>query len=149
MNQSRKTLIQSSAFQGATYMVMAGIGFAGLNAITQHVTMTLGLSSTSDAFWQYFVAFLFSLPVLLKGGFGAMRTRRPLAHLVRVLLAVLGVQAWVAALANGVQIWQAIALVMTSPFFVTAGAYLFLGEEVSPQRWLATSFGFKIGRAHV
>ena len=116
MNQSRNTLTRSAAFQGALYMVLAGFGFAAINAITQHVTMNLGLSSTSDAFWQYFIALLFSLPVLARSGFGAFRTRRPAAHLLRVLLAVLGVQAWVLGLANGVPIWQAIALVMTSPF---------------------------------
>ncbi|MBL0375025.1 DMT family transporter [Rhizobium sp. KVB221] len=142
MDQSRKTLIHSRAYQGAFYMVLAGIGFTAINVITQHVTMGLGLSSTSDAFWQYFLALLFSLPMLLKGGWRAMKTQRPVAHLIRVGLAVLGVQAWVFGLANGVPIWQAIALVMTSPFFVTVGAALFLGERVGPERWLAISLGF-------
>jgi drug/metabolite transporter (DMT)-like permease len=142
MNQSRKMLIQSPAFLGAFYMVMAGIGFTAINVITQHVTMSLGLSSTSDAFWQYFLALIFSLPIVFRGGLGAMRTRRPIAHLIRVGLAVLGVQAWVAGLANGVPIWQAIALVMTSPFFITSGAALFMGERVGPERWLAILTGF-------
>ena len=142
MNQSPKTLTQSSAFQGAFYMVLAGLGFAALNAITQHVTMVLGLPSTADAFWQYFFALLLSLPLLARTGLSAMRTDRPAAHLIRILFAVLGVQAWVLGLANGVPIWQAIALVMTSPFFVTIGASLFLGETVEPHRWLSTLAGF-------
>ena len=142
MNQSLKPIKRSAAFLGASYMILAGIAFAALNTITQHVTMNLGLSSTTDAFWQYFVAFLFSLPVLMRGGLRQFATRRPVAHLVRVALSVLGVQAWVLGLAHGVQIWQAIALVMTSPFFITAGAALFLKERVGPHRLGATLAGF-------
>lgn len=142
MNQSRKTLNPSPAFQGAAYMVIAGIGFTAINVITQHVTSGLRLSATSDAFWQYFLAFLFSLPMLRKGGLGAMRTSRPITHIVRVVLAVVGVQAWVSGLAHGVPIWQAIALVMTSPFFVTIGAAAFMGEAVSLERWAAIITGF-------
>jgi S-adenosylmethionine uptake transporter len=123
-------------------MIFSGIGFSALNTITQHVTMNLGLSSTSDAFWQYFLALIFSAPMLMKSGLSALRTTKPFAHLVRIILAVLGVQAWTLGLAHGVQIWQAIALVMTSPFFITAGAALFLGEKVGVERWLATAFGF-------
>ncbi len=41
-----------------------------------------------------------------------------------------------------VPIWQAIALVMTSPFFIIIGARLFLGETVGRDRWLATLTGF-------
>jgi S-adenosylmethionine uptake transporter len=123
-------------------MVLAGVGFTVVNIITQHVTMRLGLSSTSDAFWQYALALVFSLPVLWRLGLGALRTARPGWHVVRIGLAVVGVQAWVLGLAHGVPIWQAIALVMTSPLFVTAGAALFLGERVSAGRWLAVAGGF-------
>lgn len=142
MNQSLKMLTGSAAFRGAAFMILAGVAFAALNTITQHVTMNLGLSSTSDAFWQYFIALLFSLPMLARSGLRALHTSRPYAHLARVAFSVLGVQAWVLGLANGVQIWQAIALVMTSPFFVTAGAALFLRERVGPQRLMATLCGF-------
>jgi drug/metabolite transporter (DMT)-like permease len=142
MNQIRIALARSPAVHGAACMVLAGIGFTAINIITQHVTMDLGLSSTSDAFWQYFLALLFSLPMLAQGGWRAMRTTRPGAHLVRIVLAVVGVQAWVAGLAQGVPIWQAIALVMTSPFFVTLGAATVLGERVSPERWIAIVTAF-------
>lgn len=142
MNQSRKTLTFSPAYLAPANMLAAGVGFAVVNIVTQHVTMSGALSSTSDAFWQYFFGLLFSAPLLLRHGFSPLSIRRPLAHLMRVLLAVLGVQAWVAGLANGVPIWQAIALVMTSPFFVTAGAALFLGEKVRPERWAVVALGF-------
>lgn len=122
-------------------MVLAGIVFALLNVITQWLTMRQSFPAVSAAFWQYAIALVFSVPLLRQLGLKALRTQYPWFHLVRVVLAVLGVQAWVAGLAH-VPIWQAIALVMTSPFFVIVGARVFLHEKVGLARWLATSIGF-------
>lgn len=132
---------------GAVYMVLAGIAFAGINVITQTVTGDpsyggLGFKPTSDAFWQYFIAFLVSLPFIVRQGFGSLKTDHPITHIIRVVLSALGVQAFVFGLAHGVQIWQVIALVMTSPFFILLGARLFLQEEVGANRWLASLIGF-------
>ena len=126
---------------GATWMVLAGVAFALLNVVTQWLTMRLALAPGSVAFWQYAFALALSLPLLRKLGVAALRTQRPGYHFIRVTLAALGVQAWVAGLAH-VPIWQAIALVMTSPFFVIIGARLFLHEKVGAARWLASSVGF-------
>lgn len=141
MNQSSLTLSRSRAFAGASYMVLAGIAFALLNVATQWLAMTLAFPPASAAFWQYGFALVLSLPLLFKLGLRAMRTHYPWRHLLRVLLAALGVQAWVTGLAT-VPIWQAIALVMTSPFFIIIGARLFLGESVGWPRWAATLVGF-------
>lgn len=141
MNQSFPMLLRSRAFAGAFYMVLAGIAFAALNVVTQRLTMTLGFSPSSTAFWQYGFALVLSLPLLWRLGLRAMRTSYPGRHVIRVLFAALGVQAWTIGLAT-VPIWQAIALVMTSPFFIILGARLFLGEAVGPARWAATVTGF-------
>ena len=136
-----------SPVAGAIFMMSAGISFAGINVITQMVTGDpsyggLGFKPTSDAFWQYFIALLVSLPFILKNGLSAMKTEHPGKHAVRVLLSAFGVQAFVFSLAKGVPIWQVIALVMTSPFFILLGAKLFLGESVGPDRWFASCLGF-------
>jgi drug/metabolite transporter (DMT)-like permease len=142
MNQtSPASVSMSRALAGASWMVLAGIAFAALNIVTQWLTMTLAFPSASVAFWQYGFALIFSLPFLWKTGLAAMRTSFPWRHVVRVVLAALGVQAWVAGLAT-VPIWQAIALVMTSPFFIILGARIFLGEQVGAARWGATAIGF-------
>ncbi|WP_159952123.1 DMT family transporter [Rhizobium sp. 18065] len=141
MNQSSLSLFRSRAFTGAAFMVLAGIAFAVLNVVTQWLAMTLGFPAASTAFWQYGFALVLSLPLLFRLGLKAMRTDYPLRHALRVLLAAFGVQAWVMGLAT-VPIWQAIALVMTSPFFIIIGARLFLGETVGRDRWLATFVGF-------
>ena len=133
--------------QGAMFMVLAGAAFAVINVITQTVTGDpsyggLGFKPTSDAFWQYFIAFVVSLPFIYRQGLASLKTDHPITHVIRVVLSALGVQAFVFGLAHGVQIWQVIALVMTSPFFILLGAKFFLGEEVGPQRWIAALLGF-------
>ncbi|WP_316861123.1 DMT family transporter [uncultured Cohaesibacter sp.] len=148
MNQISQTssdaslpVMRSGALWGAIYMIVAGVAFALVNLSTQYLTMKLGVGSLVVAFGQYFVAFVCSLPWLFKVGLGAARTRQLGKHVLRVVFAVLGVQAWTAGLAY-VPIWQAIALIMTSPFFVTLGAYLFLKERIGPHRLAATVIGF-------
>jgi drug/metabolite transporter (DMT)-like permease len=128
--------------KGAGFMVLAGICFALANAATWTVTYKLGFKPQSDVFWQYLIALVFSAPFLWRTGFGAMRTRHPVLHLVRIVLSVLGVQAFTQAFASGIAPWHVIALVMTSPFFVMFGAALFLGEKVGPNRWIAAVVGF-------
>ncbi|MGF0536450.1 DMT family transporter [Agrobacterium sp. ES01] len=141
MNQSLILLLRSRAVTGAFFMVLAGIAFAALNVATQRLTMTLGFSPSSTAFWQYGFAFVLSLPLLARLGIKSMKTIYPWRHIIRVVFAAFGVQAWTIGLAS-VPIWQAIALVMTSPFFIIMGARLFLGERVGPVRWAATAVGF-------
>src|SRR5690606_37684050 len=109
------------------------------NVALQWATMTAGAAPAAAAFWQYLIALGLTLPLILQGG--ALRTRHPFWHLLRVLLAAGGVQVWVTGL-SVVPIWQAIALSMTSPFFVVAGAALFLRERVTPARLAATVAGF-------
>ncbi len=135
------TTSRSSAFSGAAYMIGAGLLFAVINTLIQMVTMQYGQSSTTVAFWQYFIALLFSVPWVLMRLRRALTTTQPLLHILRVALAAAGVQLWVLGLAT-VPIWQAIALIMTAPFFVTIGAHLALGEAVTKERWLAVLTGF-------
>ncbi|WP_371412277.1 MULTISPECIES: DMT family transporter [Ensifer] len=141
MSETTQALFTSRAMAGAAWMILAGVAFALLNVVTQWMTMQLGFSATSTAFWQYAFALVFSLPFLFRAGLSAMRTDYPWRHVIRVAFAALGVGAWVSGLAS-VPIWQAIALVMTSPFFIILGARLFLGERVGPARWAAAAVGF-------
>ncbi|MGJ8525790.1 Riboflavin transporter [Halomonadaceae bacterium LMG 33818] len=122
-------------------MILAAISYAGVNITVQWAGMVEGIGSASIAFWQYLLATLFSFPLLYRLGIQALKTHHPWMHLLRVLMAAGGVQVWIIALAH-VPLWQAIALVMTSPFFVLAGASLFLREHVNPARIMAAVIGF-------
>lgn len=128
----------------ALAMIGAGASFALVNGALQASTMQLGVPSTTAAFWQYALGLLVALPWVLRRGVSALRTQQLGWHLLRAALAVIGIQLWVAGLAR-VEIWQAIALVMTSPFFVIIGAKIFLKERVGLVRWLATIAGFSGG----
>lgn len=137
---------QTNFYKGAAFMVLAGICFATVNAITYVITASpdyggLGFKAQSDTFWQYAIATVFSLPFVLREGLGKLKTKRPVLHIIRVVLSALGVQAFVMSLQAGTPIWQVISLVMTSPIFVLVGARLFLGETVSAPRWIAAGIG--------
>ncbi|MFV0333183.1 MAG: DMT family transporter [Tropicimonas sp.] len=134
----------SPAAAGAAFMVVAGALFGLINTLLQYGTMVHGIAPSTLAFWQYLIALLFSLPWLRAQGPGALRTRAPGWHLLRVVFAAAGVQLWVTGLAH-VPVWQAIALIMLSPIFVTIGATQFLGERASVQRWTAVAVGLAGG----
>ncbi|NRA86507.1 MAG: DMT family transporter [Rhizobiales bacterium] len=123
-------------------MVIGGGLYAIINVATQYITSNMGFSSTSMAFWQYFIALVAMLPWVIKIGVDALKTNQFTLQIIRVLCSAFGVQCWIYALANGVPIWQAIALLMTSPFFVTLGAKFILNEHVGAARLLATLGGF-------
>jgi S-adenosylmethionine uptake transporter len=122
-------------------MVLAGALFAVINTLVQHAVMIEDAPPTGVAFLQYAIALCFVLPWVIISGKAAFRTAILGLHLLRVALAAGGVQLWVFGLAY-VPIWQAIALIMLSPFFVTLGAGLFLREYVSLQRGIAVVVGF-------
>lgn len=136
-----RSLPTSPAVAGAILMVLAGALFAVVNTLVQYAVMVQGVPPARLAFWQYAVALAFAVPWLLIKGRAALWTRMPGRHVLRVALAAVGVQFWVMGLAH-VPIWQAIALVMLSPFFVTLGAALLLCEHATAQRWFAVTVGF-------
>ena len=128
------------ALPAAALMVAAGAAFALVNQALQGATMLRGAASPAVTFWQYFIALGVALPWVWRHRGAALRTRQAGRHIARVVLAAVGVQLWVLGLAH-VPIWQAIALILLSPFFVTLGAGLVLGEQVSPARWGAVVLG--------
>jgi drug/metabolite transporter (DMT)-like permease len=144
MNQISQT---TRAYQGALYMVLAGITFAIINAITFVITSSpdyggLGFKPQSDTFWQYAIALAISLPFLWRTGSLSLKTKQPVPHIARVILSAAGLQAFVMAISKGVPVWQVVALTMTAPFFVLVGAKLFLRENVTMNRWIASLIGF-------
>jgi drug/metabolite transporter (DMT)-like permease len=143
MNQ----ITQNRASLGAFYMVLAGITFAMINAVTYKVTAPvewggLGFSAKSDVFWQYAIALVISLPFLWKSGQLSFKTKQPIPHIIRAVLSSAGLVAFTSAMGMGVPVWQVVALTMTAPFFVLIGAKLFLGETVTANRWIASGLGF-------
>ena len=142
MSNKKSDLIHHP-LKGALWMVFAGMLFAMVNVINQYLGFKMQIASTNVAFYQYLIALLVMLPWLLPSHIRKnLHSNKRVHHIIRVAFAVAGIQFWTWALAEGVPIWQAIALVMTSPLFATIGSGLFLGEKVNTARWLATLAGF-------
>lgn len=138
---------KSPAFTGAAYMLVAATAFAGANVLQSLLPTPVeyggyGMSSTGMAFWQYVIAGLLSLPLILRIGIGNLRTSRPLAHEIRAFVSALGVHVFVYGFATGVPIWQMVTLLATGPLFIIFGSTLFLGERVSAARLAAALLGF-------
>lgn len=126
--------------KAAGLMVLAGATFALVNTGLQSATMGKGASAPTVTFWQYLIALGFYLPWVFRHRAAVMKTGQVWLHILRVALAAGGVQLWTLGLAH-VPIWQAIALILLSPFFVTLGAGLVLREHVSVHRWGAVVLG--------
>lgn len=122
-------------------MVAAALTFALTNSGQQWAGSVNGIGSTTVAFYLYFFALIFALPWIWREGRKALATNNMRWHLLRAALSVAGIQIWVYAI-GFIEIWQMIALVMTSPFFVILGAGLFLGEKITLTRVGATATGF-------
>ena len=100
------------------------------------------ITSASAVFWQYLIATIFAVPLILRIGLSKLKTRHPVLHEVRALVSALGAQVFAFGFASGVPVWQMVGLLMTGPFFVIAGSALFLGERLTMTRIGTSSVAF-------
>ncbi|MCT8823132.1 DMT family transporter [Glaesserella parasuis] len=129
--------------KGAIAIITAGFLFACVNTLIPKLTSVSTIDASVIALVQYLVAFVFLMPSMANMGFfQSLRTKHFGMHCFRVFLSAIGIQCWTMALAYPIPIWQGIALLMTSPLFVTIGSGLFLKENVDTKRWIATFLGF-------
>ncbi len=133
---------QNSAASGALLMVVASLAFAGTNVLQSVLPWQFGMSSTGMAFWQYLIASILALPLILRIGIDKLRTSQPLLHEIRAFVSALGVHVFVYGFASGVPIWQMVTLLATGPLFVILASTLFLGERASSARIGAGLVGF-------
>lgn len=129
--------------KGAIAIITAGFLFACVNTLIPKLTSVSAIDASVIALVQYLVAFVFLMPSMTNMGFfQSLKTKHFGMHCFRVFLSAIGIQCWTMALAHPIPIWQGIALLMTSPLFVTIGSGLFLKEKVDAKRWVATVLGF-------
>ncbi len=129
--------------KGAIAIITEGFLFACVNTLIPKLTSVSAIDASVIALVQYLVAFVFLMPSMSNMGFfQSLKTKHFGMHCFRVFLSAIGIQCWTMALAHPIPIWQGIALLMTSPLFVTIGSGLFLKEKVDAKRWVATFLGF-------
>ena len=105
-------------------------------------TLTVNYSPLQIQFLRNLIALPFAILIAWKmGGAAALRSHRPLAHLMRGAL-------WVGATflfftsIRYLGLAEATALVFVAPLFITALSALFFGEHVGWKRWAAVAVGF-------
>ncbi len=137
-------LVTATLFMVAAQVVFAGVNFS-YDVITNPWNPMLAdgkMSSSAAVFWQYLIATLFAVPLILRIGLNNLKTRHPGWHELRALASALGAQVFVFGFASGVPVWQMVGLLLTGPFFVIAGSVLFLGETLTPTRIGASVVAF-------
>mgnify|MGYP001207970290 CR=1 FL=1 len=88
------------------------------------------------------IGFFMLLPlVFAAGGFSAMRTRRPLAHIGRNVAHYAGQAAWLAALSM-IPLAELVSIEFTTPFWTAVLAVIFLGERLNVRKVAAIALGF-------
>jgi drug/metabolite transporter (DMT)-like permease len=93
------------------------------------------------AFFRNLFGFMFTLPLLLRHGFGIFRTQKISLYFMRCAMGIVSMLAGFWAIVN-LPLAQATSLTYSTPLFVTIGAVLFLGEIVRARRWTAVALGF-------
>jgi drug/metabolite transporter (DMT)-like permease len=147
MSQVSSTAKSSAATAGATFMLVAAFAFAGSNVLQSVLPTPLeyggfGMASTGMVFWQYLIAGVLSLPLILRIGIDKLRTGHKPAHEIRAFVSALGAHVFVYGFASGVPIWQMVTLLAAGPLFIILGSTLFLGERPSAARLVAALVGF-------
>jgi len=104
------------------------------------------LGQTYEPLQIVFLRYAFGLiPVAIMvwrlGGLAALRTERPLAHLLRAMLIFCALLALFTGLRR-MPLAEAISIAFTAPLFITALSWPILGERVGPRRWVAVLVGF-------
>ncbi|MDX1400352.1 MAG: DMT family transporter [Kiloniellales bacterium] len=125
--------------QGAAYMTAAAFCFAIMNVLVRIASESL--DPIQIAFFRNLFALVFVLPLIIRGGGQAVKTKRLGLHGLRALLGIIAMFFWFTAVTL-VPLAEAVALNFTLPLFATAGAALILRETVGLRRWGATACGF-------
>jgi drug/metabolite transporter (DMT)-like permease len=120
-------------------MVVSTISFAISIAAVKKIGAEVPTSMI--VFFRCAVGFLIVLPFIFKHGLGIYRTKRPIAHIVRLVCSMTSMIAAYYAYTH-MELATAVSLTFTRPLFMIVLAILVLGERVRWRRGLATVVGF-------
>lgn len=122
-------------------MMCVGVACLSVNDAIAKI-LTASYSPVQILFMRNLVALPFALLVAFcMGGRGALRSRRPAAHLLRGVLWIGATILFFTSITH-LPLAEATALVFVAPLFITALSALFLAEPVGWRRWLAVIAGF-------
>lgn len=125
--------------RGIFYMLISTIAASCMNSAARYVSQSI--HPFEVVFFRNLAAFLFVLPMLMRVGFGALRTNRIGTHVGRATLNVVNMLVWFTAVSLA-PLSEVVALGFTAPIFATVLSMLVFREIVGWRRWSAILVGF-------
>ena len=125
--------------KAAFWMALSITSFLAMSVAGRATTAELNVFQVLEL--RSVIGFFILLPlVVMSGGFAAMRTERPLAHLARNVIHYTGQAAWLYALTL-IPLAVLISIEFTTPIWTAILAVSFLGEKLSRPRLAAIVLG--------
>ncbi|MER8433047.1 DMT family transporter [Mesorhizobium caraganae] len=125
--------------KAACWMALSIASFLTMSVAGRATTAELNVFQVLEL--RSMIGFFILLPlVMMSGGFAAMRTRRPLAHIARNVIHYTGQAAWLYALTL-IPLAVLISIEFTTPIWTAILAVSFLGEKLSRPRLAAIVLG--------
>src|SRR5829696_2937723 len=130
----------ASPLRGILFLIASTVVFSLADVITKQLASTL---PPPEVAWMRYVTFaLVIIPVvLLKGGPGLLRSRRPKLQVLRGFGMVGSSLLFIESLPY-LPVADATAIFFVSPILIMALSVLVLGETVGWRRWTAAAVGF-------
>ncbi|MGX7873052.1 DMT family transporter [Mesorhizobium sp. ORM6] len=128
-----------SISKAACWMALSIASFLAMSVAGRATTAELNVFQVLEL--RSVIGFFILLPlVMATGGFAAMRTQRPLAHIGRNVVHYSGQAAWLYALTL-IPLAVLISIEFTTPIWTAILAVTFLGETLSRQKLAAVVLG--------
>ncbi|MBT6307398.1 DMT family transporter [Rhodospirillaceae bacterium] len=129
-----------STMTGIFIMIIGMITLASTDAVSKHLTVTFAVV---QILWIRFIIFagVGAFAVLTKRGFNGLRTKRPIAQIVRASM-LLSANLLAVYTLSLMPLADAHATLAIAPLLVTAASVPFLGEVIDVRRWIAIGTGF-------
>jgi drug/metabolite transporter (DMT)-like permease len=136
---SRRAAQLTPTRRALLWSIGAGLLFCMLNTIAR--TLTQQLHAMQTQFLRYLFGAIVMLPLVWHSGTTVFRPRNVGSLFVRGAVHACGLMLWFTALPR-IPLADMTAIGFTGPIFIMIGAFLFLGEPMRWERWLATAVGF-------
>ncbi|TIN58763.1 MAG: DMT family transporter, partial [Mesorhizobium sp.] len=120
-------------------MALSIASFLGMTVAGRATTAELNVFQVLEL--RSVIGFFILLPlVMMSGGFRAMRTQRPIAHIARNVIHYMGQAAWLYALTL-IPLAVLISIEFTTPIWTAILAVIFLGERLNRPKLAAIGLG--------
>ena len=134
-----RTAHLSPTTRALLWSIGAGLCFSVLNTLARFLTQQL--HPMQAQFLRYLFGVAVMLPLVWRAGLAAYRPHRLGGQFTRGAVHTLGLVLWFLALPR-IPLADMTAIGFTGPIFIMIGAFLFLGEPMKWERWVATAVGF-------